>query len=181
MERLRVSQQPAFMVISTGNELVEPGDPIEPWQLRRSNAYGLMAALRRRGFLRVADDHLVIAAGDVCGKGIPAALFMAVTVTLLRTLARQRLEPREILARLNDELAAQNPRGMFVTLTCLDVRGGTVTCANAGHDTALLVEASGAQRAVFASSGRAAPPGGRRRCAASPATRRCRSPCTARR
>jgi molybdopterin molybdotransferase len=58
MARLRVSQQPAFMVVSTGNELVEPGDPIESWQLRRSNAYGLVAALRRRGFLRVADDHL---------------------------------------------------------------------------------------------------------------------------
>lgn len=58
MARLRVSQQPACMVVSTGDELVEPGDPIEAWQLRRSNAYGLVAALRRRGFLRVADDHL---------------------------------------------------------------------------------------------------------------------------
>ncbi|MEJ0098354.1 MAG: molybdopterin-binding protein [Pseudomonadota bacterium] len=58
MARLRVSQQPAFMVISTGNELVEPGDPMEAWQVRRSNAYGLVAGLRRRGFLRVADDHL---------------------------------------------------------------------------------------------------------------------------
>ena len=58
MARLRVSQQPAFMVISTGNELVEPGEPIQAWQLRRSNAYGLVAALRRRGFARVADDHL---------------------------------------------------------------------------------------------------------------------------
>lgn len=58
MARLRVSQQPSFMVVSTGNELVEPGDPIEGWQLRRSNAYGVAAALRRRGFLRVADDHL---------------------------------------------------------------------------------------------------------------------------
>jgi molybdopterin molybdotransferase len=58
MARLRVGQQPAIMVISTGNELVEPGEPIESWQLRRSNAYGLVAALRRRGFLRVADDHL---------------------------------------------------------------------------------------------------------------------------
>lgn len=58
MARLSVSQQPAFMVISTGNELVEPGDPIQDWQLRRSNAYGLAAALRRRGFQRVADDHL---------------------------------------------------------------------------------------------------------------------------
>jgi molybdopterin molybdotransferase len=58
MARLRVSQQPACMVISTGDELVEPGDPIKDWQLRRSNAYGIVAALRRRGFLRVADDHL---------------------------------------------------------------------------------------------------------------------------
>jgi molybdopterin molybdotransferase len=58
MARLRVSQQPACIVISTGNELVEPGDPIENWQLRRSNAYGIVAALRRRGFQRVADDHL---------------------------------------------------------------------------------------------------------------------------
>jgi hypothetical protein len=54
-------------------------------------------------------------------------------VTLLRTLARQ-LERREILRALNDELAAQNPRAMFVTMACLDVRGGAVTCANAGHD-----------------------------------------------
>ena len=59
MARLRVSQQPAIMVISTGNELVEPGEPIQAWQLRRSNAYGVAASLRRRGFHRVADDHIV--------------------------------------------------------------------------------------------------------------------------
>lgn len=58
MARLRVSQQPAFMVVSTGNELIEPGEPIEAWQVRRSNAYGVVAALRRHGFARVADDHL---------------------------------------------------------------------------------------------------------------------------
>lgn len=58
LARVRVSQQPAVMVISTGNELIEPGEPIEPWQLRRSNAYALATALRRRGFTRVADDHL---------------------------------------------------------------------------------------------------------------------------
>lgn len=58
MARVRVSSQPAIMVISTGNELIEPGDPIEPYQIRRSNAYALVAALRRRGFQRIADDHL---------------------------------------------------------------------------------------------------------------------------
>lgn len=58
MARVRVSSQPAIAVISTGNELVEPGDPIEPHQIRRSNAYGIVASLRRRGFQRVADDHI---------------------------------------------------------------------------------------------------------------------------
>ena len=58
MARIRVSNQPSIMVVSTGNELVEPGDPIEPHQIRRSNAYGVAAALRQRGFRRVADDHL---------------------------------------------------------------------------------------------------------------------------
>lgn len=58
MARLSVSQQPSFMVVSTGNELVEPGEPVLDWQVRRSNAYGVAAALRQRGFQRVADDHL---------------------------------------------------------------------------------------------------------------------------
>lgn len=58
MARVRVSSQPAIVVISTGNELVEPGDPIAPHQIRRSNAYAVVAALRQRGFQRVADDHL---------------------------------------------------------------------------------------------------------------------------
>ncbi len=102
--------------------------------------------------LRLSDDRMVVAVGDVCGKGISAALFMAVTVTLLRTLARQLDSPDEILRRLNDELEAQNPRGMFVTMLCLDVRGGRVRCANAGHDAALLVGRDG-PRPVFPSSG----------------------------
>jgi molybdopterin molybdotransferase len=58
MARVRVSSQPAIVVISTGNELIEPGDPILPHQIRRSNAYAVVAALRQRGFYRVADDHV---------------------------------------------------------------------------------------------------------------------------
>jgi len=59
MARVRVSSQPAIVVISTGSELVEPGDPIAPHQIRRSNSYAVSAALRERGFQRVADDHIV--------------------------------------------------------------------------------------------------------------------------
>ncbi|HEU4593162.1 MAG TPA: molybdopterin molybdotransferase MoeA [Steroidobacteraceae bacterium] len=58
MARLRVSAQPMIVVISTGNELVEPGEVIEPHQVRRSNAYGITASLRQHGYTRVADDHL---------------------------------------------------------------------------------------------------------------------------
>jgi molybdopterin molybdotransferase len=58
MARVRVSSQPAIMVVSTGDELIEPGDPIESFQVRRSNAYAVAATLRERGFGRVGDDHV---------------------------------------------------------------------------------------------------------------------------
>jgi molybdopterin molybdotransferase len=58
MARVRVSSQPAIMVVSTGDELVEPGDPIADFQVRRSNAYAVAATFRRRGFGRVGDDHV---------------------------------------------------------------------------------------------------------------------------
>jgi molybdopterin molybdotransferase len=58
MARIRVSSQPMLAVISTGNELVEPGEPVLSYQVRRSNAYGVVAALREHGFQRVADDHI---------------------------------------------------------------------------------------------------------------------------
>ncbi len=56
--RIRVSHQPALAVISTGNELVEPGEALLPHQIRRSNVYGIIAALRCHGFQRVAEDHV---------------------------------------------------------------------------------------------------------------------------
>jgi molybdopterin molybdotransferase len=58
MARLRVSAQPMIVVISTGNELIEPGETIAPHQVRRSNAYGITASLRQHGFARIADDHV---------------------------------------------------------------------------------------------------------------------------
>jgi sigma-B regulation protein RsbU (phosphoserine phosphatase) len=105
--------------------------------------------------LRIGDDSVVVVIGDVMGKGIPASLFMAVTVTLLRTIARQTQRPDEILARLNSELEAQNPRRMFVTMCCLafDLRNGRVTGASAGHSPLLLLSATSPPRFVFRSSG----------------------------
>lgn len=58
MARIRVASQPMLVVISTGNELVEPGEPVLAHQVRRSNAYAIVSALREHGFQRVADDHI---------------------------------------------------------------------------------------------------------------------------
>jgi phosphoserine phosphatase RsbU/P len=108
--------------------------------------------------LRASDDRVVVALGDVSGKGIPASLFMAVAVTVLRTLARQIAEPDEILRRLNDELAEQNPRGMFVTLQCLvfDLAKRTVSCAGAGHHQLAVLSPGQPPRLACPSTGRPA-------------------------
>ena len=58
MARVRVSSQPAVMIVSTGDELIEPGEPIAYYQVRRSNAYAVAATLRMRGFGRIGDDHV---------------------------------------------------------------------------------------------------------------------------
>jgi molybdopterin molybdotransferase len=68
MARVRVSSQPTLVVISTGNELVEPGDSILPHQIRRSNVYGIVSALRRHGFHRVADDHIMDDAVELAAR-----------------------------------------------------------------------------------------------------------------
>jgi sigma-B regulation protein RsbU (phosphoserine phosphatase) len=91
--------------------------------------------------LRTDDGRLVVAIGDVSGKGIPAALFMAVTMTLLRTMGQRYREPDEILMHVSEALVRQNPQDMFVTLFCavFDAAGDRVTCASAGHPPMVLV------------------------------------------
>ncbi len=53
-----VSRPPRIAVISTGDELIEPGKPLAAWQIHRSNVYAVMAALQRRGFTQLTLDHL---------------------------------------------------------------------------------------------------------------------------
>jgi molybdopterin molybdotransferase len=65
MARIRVASQPMLAVISTGNELIEPGEPVLAHQVRRSNAYAIVSALREHGFQRVADDHIHDDAGEL--------------------------------------------------------------------------------------------------------------------
>ena len=58
LPRANVRAEPRIMIVATGDELVEPGEPIEAWQVRCSNSYALRGALSLRGYHRVAEDHL---------------------------------------------------------------------------------------------------------------------------
>jgi serine phosphatase RsbU (regulator of sigma subunit) len=85
----------------------------------------------------VFDDHrLGIVIGDVTDKGIPAALVMTATRTMLRTAAQELASPGEVLARVNDLLYEEIPPAMFVTCfyAILDSRSGQLLFANAGHE-----------------------------------------------
>ena len=91
-------------------------------------------------------ERLVIFLGDVSGKGIPASMFMVRAISLARLLARDIAEPERILARLNDELAADNPSGMFVTFLCAvyEPKSHQLTLANGGHCRPVLLSVGGA-------------------------------------
>ncbi len=88
-------------------------------------------------FIPLVDGRLGLVIGDVSGKGIPAALVMTATRTMLRTAAQSGDAPGEILARVNELLCADIRQGMFVTCfyAILDPASGRVQYANAGHDT----------------------------------------------
>jgi serine phosphatase RsbU (regulator of sigma subunit) len=96
-------------------------------------------------FLTFADGRLGLVIGDVTGKGIPAALVMTATRTMLRTSALERPDPGEVLARVNQLLLADIPAGMFVTCfyAVLDPPTGRLRFANAGHDLPFARRASG--------------------------------------
>lgn len=92
-------------------------------------------------FFLLDDDHLFFSIGDVSGKGVPAALFMAVTKTLIKGLAKQGLSPSEALEKVNYELYRDNESMMFVTVFCglLNFRTGELLFTNAGHNPPLIV------------------------------------------
>jgi len=86
------------------------------------------------------DDLLYFCVGDVSGKGVPAALFMAEVTRMFRTLVDGRLQPDAIANRLNHALAEDNDQGMFVTMFIglINLKSGHMEFCNAGHNPPLL-------------------------------------------
>lgn len=105
-------------------------------------------------FYFLDDDWLCFLIGDVSGKGVPAALFMAVTKTLLKASSSRRRPMSQMIRQVNDELCTETDSGMFVSLLYghLDVRTGEVELTNAGHPAPYLLAAR--DHAVRALEGR---------------------------
>jgi sigma-B regulation protein RsbU (phosphoserine phosphatase) len=93
----------------------------------------------------VDTDHLYFVLGDVSDKGVPAALLMAVTKTLLGASAAGADSPAAILGRVNHQTVVNNDACMFVTVFCgiLDVRTGRVLYMNAGHNPPAVLRSGG--------------------------------------
>ena len=91
-------------------------------------------------FYMIDDDHFAVVVGDVSGKGVPAALFMVITKTLLKDTAAHELDPAKIFEHVNQILCEGNESGLFVTcwLGILTLSTGELKFANAGHNAPLI-------------------------------------------
>jgi serine phosphatase RsbU (regulator of sigma subunit) len=87
-------------------------------------------------FLKLDDEHLGLVVGDVTDKGVPAAIVMATTRTMLRASAQRLDSPGEVLKRVNDVIVRDIPPNMFITClyAILNLKSGLLRYANAGHD-----------------------------------------------
>ena len=96
-------------------------------------------------FFLVDDDHLAVVMADVSGKGVPAALFMMISKTLLKSAAQSGLSPKAVLEKVNDQLCENNDAEMFVTvwLGILEISTGKMKCANAGHEYPAIMRKGG--------------------------------------
>lgn len=97
-------------------------------------------------FIPLGRGRLGVVIGDVSDKGVPAALFMALTRSLLRAEAPRSASPAKVLLAINKHLLEMNAAGMFVTLLygVLDLSGRRFTYARAGHEQPRLFDAQGA-------------------------------------
>lgn len=108
-------------------------------------------------YFHLDDEHLGFVMADVSGKGVPAALFMAITRTLLKATALFVTAPTLCIGKLNDLLAKENEQMMFVTIFygVLHLPSGKVTYVNAGHNPPYQLRADGSVQAVPRTGGMA--------------------------
>ena len=108
---------------------------------REFDIYASMDPAREVGgdfydFFMIDDNHLGVVIADVSGKGVPAALFMMISKTVVQNFAMMGIDAAEVLTKANEALCSQNKMDMFVTtwIGILEISTGKMTCANAGHE-----------------------------------------------
>src|SRR5215208_519889 len=98
-------------------------------------------------FFKLDDDRVGVVVGDATGKGVPAALVVSATSSMLRAVVRVlgSSSPGEVLSQVNETLVARIPQNMFVTCfyAILDPKSATLSYANAGHDLPYLRRSDG--------------------------------------
>jgi phosphoserine phosphatase RsbU/P len=96
-------------------------------------------------FFMIDDERLGVVLGDVSGKGVPAAIYMSLSRTLLRSTALQGLDPGECLRLANRTLCTEGDSGLFVTAvyTIVNTRTGAVDYSTGGHFSPSVVRANG--------------------------------------
>jgi sigma-B regulation protein RsbU (phosphoserine phosphatase) len=129
--------------------------PPFPEDSDKLDIYASMEAARNVGgdfydFFRIDDDHIALVIGDVCGKGIPAALFMAVSRMIIRTKGIEEARAAESMTASNRALAAYSVDCMFVTVfyAIFNTKTGLVNYVNAGHNPPYLLHADGTIQAL---------------------------------
>jgi len=123
---------------------------------------GLMKPAKEVGgdfydFFSIDERQVGVAVADVSGKGIPAAFFMLISRTLLKSTAIFGMPPEKVLERLNDLLADENEQMMFVTAfyAVIDTETGRLTYANAGHNQTYRLQTDGTVTSLPAEPGMA--------------------------
>ncbi len=108
-------------------------------------------------FFELPDRRMGLVIADVADKGMPAALFMTLVRTLVRATVQQVSPPEQVLARVNDILAPDAPKGMFVTIVyaVLNLDTGEVEYANAGHNPPIVLRQATQELISFERTGMA--------------------------
>ena len=120
--------------------------PKEEYKSESIDLYAKLIPAREVGgdfydFHFLDEKHLCFVMADVSGKGVPAALMMAVTKTLLKSEASNDKSPASILTHVNNEIAKDNDSYMFITvfLAILNTNSGELVYSNAGHNPSYII------------------------------------------
>ncbi|MBM4159057.1 MAG: serine/threonine-protein phosphatase, partial [Ignavibacteria bacterium] len=129
-------------------------------EMKEFEIFGSMTAAKEVGgdffdFFLIDKDRLGLVIGDVSGKGIPAAIFMAVSRTLIRATGLKGMQPAECLTYANNLLCNESTSSMFVTVFygIINVKTGVVDFSNGGHNQPVIIKNNGSAALAEVPSG----------------------------